>query len=178
MKVSRFIILITPTTCMHSTRTVYYKLTCSTGSGKTLSASGTSAGCTTTSGNLGAVTVSPDDKVAVAMGTVVKAFLEVAAALSTVLSTGTHSPQAPSVSPSWRVHYSESIYTLLFIIILTFDTAFQLFWNWGCILTFFRCWDPEDTGNSLAMPASLRTAGRTIVFWRVKEGKSVFVCLK
>lgn len=77
---------------MHRIHTVHYKLTCSTGSGKTLSVSGTNAGCTTTSGNLGAVTVSPDDKVAVAMGTVVKAFLEVAAALSAALSTGTHSP--------------------------------------------------------------------------------------
>lgn len=67
-------------------------LTCSSGSGKTLSLSGTNAGCSTISGNPAAVAVSPDDEVVVAMGTVVRAFLETAAALSVVLSTGTHSP--------------------------------------------------------------------------------------
>lgn len=31
--------------------------------------------------------------------------------------------------------------------------------------SFFLCWEPEDTGNSLANAASDRTAGFTEVFW-------------
>lgn len=66
------------------------RLTCSTGSGKTLSVSVAHAGCSTTSGNFAVVTVSFDDGLVVT--TVAGNFLELGASLSAVLSTGTHSP--------------------------------------------------------------------------------------